>query len=293
MMSARPPQAAARSRHRIGVARPALALVLAAALAACAGPGDRHPAPVPEVRPGISVGYLDDAALPDSLTLVPAPPVAGSAALAQDHAVAAAALVLRGSPRWEQATRDADLVFPQAAGTFACALGVEIDDTHTPHLVRLLRRSLADAARSVRAAKHQYQRARPFTENGAPTCTPDSETGLRTNGSYPSGHTAIGWSWALLLAEAAPERADAVLLRGRQYGESRLVCNVHWQSDVLQGRFLGAATVARLHAEPAFAADMAAATDEIRRARAAGRTPTSRDCATEAAALARPVPGAL
>ncbi len=291
MMSFRQRPSVAPSRGR-GQRQALGGLALAAALAACSATGTPT-APVPEARPGVSLGYLADDALPDSLRLVPAPPEPGSAALAQDHAVAAAALALRGSPRWEQATRDADLVFPQAAGTFACALGVEIDDTHTPHLVRLLRRSLADASRSTRAAKHRYQRARPFVENAAPTCTPDSEPGLRGNGSYPSGHTAIGWAWALLLAEAAPEHANALLLRGRQYGESRLVCNVHWQSDVLQGRFLGAATVARLQAEPAFQADIAAAGEEIRRARAAGRTPTSRDCTAEAAALAEPLHGAL
>ena len=38
----------------------------------------------------------------------------------------------------------------------------------------------------------RYQRARPFVENGAPTCTPEDEADLRGNGSYPSGHTAIG-----------------------------------------------------------------------------------------------------
>jgi acid phosphatase (class A) len=35
-----------------------------------------------------------------------------------------------------------------------------------------------------------------------------------------------------------------------------MVCNVHWQSDVNEGRFMGAATVARLHADPGFIADM-------------------------------------
>ena len=42
------------------------------------------------------------------------------------------------------------------------------------------------------------------------------------------------------------------------FGESRNVCNVHWHSDVVQGRTLGAATLARLHAEPAFRAELEA-----------------------------------
>ena len=75
---------------------------------------------------------------------------------------------------------------------------------------------------------------------------------MRKDGSYPSGHTAFGWAWALILTEIAPERADVILARGRAFGESRMVCNVHWYSDVVAGRTIGAAAVARLHAEPEF-----------------------------------------
>ena len=247
---------------------------------------------VPESRPGRAIGYLAPAAIPDSRVLVPAPPAIGSAALEHDHQVMRAALALRGTPRFEQAHRDADLEFPFAAGTFACALGVRIDAQRTPATWRLLRRTLADAAASTRTAKEHHQRPRPFVENGAPTCTPDDEAGLRGNGSYPSGHAAIGWIWALLLAQAAPEHTGALLARGRSYGESRLVCNVHWNSDIVQGRFLGSGTFARLQSDPVYQADMAAATAELAAARAQGFAP-DRDCKAEAAALALALPGAL
>ncbi len=75
-----------------------------------------------------------------------------------------------------------------------------------------------------------------------------------------------------------------MIARGRNYGESRLVCNVHWQSDVLAGRFMGAAAVARLHADPTFRADLDAARGEIARAQAQGVTP-SEDCAAQAQTL--------
>ena len=260
--------------------------------AAIATPVTADPWAVPESRPGRAIGYLAPSALPDSLALVPAPPAAGSAALEHDQQVMRAALALAGTPRFEQARRDANLDFPFAAGTFACALGVGIDAQRTPATWRLLRRTLADAAASTRSAKEHHQRPRPFVQNGAPTCTPEDEAGLRGNGSYPSGHAAIGWTWALLLAQAAPERTDALLTRGRSYGENRLVCNVHWNSDILQGRFLGSGTFARLQSDPAYRADMAAATTELVAARAQGFAP-DRDCAAEAAALALPLAGAL
>ena len=82
-------------------------------------------------------------------------------------------------------------------------------------------------------------------------CAPVREA-LRNSGSYPSGHSASGWAWALTLAELRPDSADAILRRGREFGESRVVCGVHWPSDVVAGRMLGSATVAALHAREDF-----------------------------------------
>jgi len=120
--------------------------------------------------------------------------------------------------------------------------------------------------------------------NEQPICTPDSREFLVANGSYPSGHAAIGWVWALILGEIAPEQADAIFARGRSFGESRIICNVHWHSDVVAGRFIGAAAVARLHADPAFLAELAAAKTEVANWRTKGFQPL-RDCRAEADAL--------
>ena len=89
-----------------------------------------------------------------------------------------------------------------------------------------------------------------------------------------------------LLSEIAPDRADAILARGLAYGESRNVCNVHWHSDVVAGRVIGAGVGARLHAEPAFRVDLEKAKAELAAIRAQGVKPT-RDGAGEATALAR------
>ncbi|PPT96019.1 phosphatase [Xanthomonas arboricola pv. arracaciae] len=240
-------------------------------------------------------GYLEKEQLPDSLRLVPPPPQDGSAALANDEAIAKAMLALRGTPRWNLATQDAALTFPAAASHFSCALGVQIDQTHTPHLLRLLERSMRDASSSTSAAKARYQRPRPFMRNDQPMCTPADDAALRKNGSYPSGHTAIGWSWGLILAELAPAQRDALLARGRAFGDSRLVCNVHWQSDVIQGGMMGAATVAALHDNRAFQKDLAAARGEIAKARAkqSGALVESPACAAENAALQTVLPGVM
>ena len=62
---------------------------------------------------------------------------------------------------------------------------------------------------------------------------------------------------------------------------------MHWMSDIEAGRVIGAATVARLHADPVFVAQMAQAKREIEAARAQAKPPQG--CEDEARALAIPV----
>ena len=266
---------------RLGRTLPWLAVALS--LAGCTATASRPTAVEANVTTK-AVGYLEAAAVPASLALVPSPPVAGSAGFALDEQVSREARALRGTPRFAQATRDAELGFPEGANQFSCAIGLDVDARRTPALYRLLERSRIDASAATRVAKKHHQRPRPFMVNGEPTCTPEDEAGLRGNGSYPSGHTSIGWAWALLLSEIVPDRADAIIARGRSYGESRLVCNEHWQSDILEGRFMGAAAVARLHDNPMFQRDLLAARREIDAARRAGQQ-SSHDCAAEEAVL--------
>ena len=133
-------------------------------------------------------------------------------------------------------------------------------------------------------AKDYYKRKRPFMETGDDICTPEERSRFKAD-SYPSGHSSIGWAWALVLTEAAPARADAILARGLAFGQSRVVCGVHWKSDVEAGRIVGAATVSRLRSDPVFVAQLAEARKEIATARAAGAG-SPLDCAAEAKALA-------
>ena len=228
-------------------------------------------------------GYLAEGDHPDTVALLPPPPAPGSAALALDKALNQEALALRGSARWDMAAQDA---IPEPGRGFSCALGIPLNAEDTPRLYRLLRRSVADVGQAVTTPKNFYKRKRPFLINEQPICVPGSEENTGRDGSYPSGHTAAGWVWGLILAEVAPERMDEVLARGWEYGQSRAVCNVHWQSDVTAGRTVGTALVARLHANEEFRADLEASRKEINAMRAKGATP-GRDCKAEAAALAK------
>ncbi len=265
-----------------------LALGCMLVLAGCETPEQPSgPAAAVEIAPGLLEGYLPADDLPNSLLLAPPPPAEGSAAFARDEEVSRESFTLRGTKRWDQAIKDADLHFPAAADAFADALGFRITETDTPHLYMLLRRTLTDAGLSTYTAKNHYVRKRPFMVNGQPIGTPDDEEALRNDGSYPSGHTAIGWAWALILCEIVPERTDAILARGREFGQSRVVCNVHWQSDVDEGRIMGASTVARLHADEGFLADLNGAKAEVQCIRAEAES-SGEATAWETGGLVRP-----
>jgi acid phosphatase (class A) len=239
---------------------------------------------VKELAPGMLEGYLSKEEQLDSKEFVLPSPAEGSARQAMDTAWADTMQALRGTARWDLATSDADLHFPAPASVFSCALGIPVSEEDTPALYMLLRRSLSDIGLAPYSAKNAYQRERPFMVRGETTCTPEDEEALRKDGSYPSGHTSIGWGWALILTELAPDRAEAILARGRSFGESRNVCNAHWYTDVVAGRLVGAAAVAKLHASEQFRQAMDAARADIERMRREGKKPQG-DCAAEATAL--------
>jgi acid phosphatase (class A) len=272
-------------------------LFLIAILAGCATsrtePAQTDDAVMPEeqieeIAPGFLQGYLTPEDQLDSKEFVLPAPAEDSAQLDLDTAWSEAMLKLQGTARWDAAIRDAELTFPAAAESFSCALGMTIDEQDTPALYMLMRRTLTDLGLATYSAKNAYQRERPFMVLGTPICTPEDKEALRKDGSYPSGHTALGWGWALILTELSPDRAEQLLARGRAFGESRNVCNVHWYSDVVAGRLVGSAAVARLHANESFQAAMKAARADITRVRAAGLGSTS-DCEAESDALASPL----
>jgi acid phosphatase (class A) len=218
----------------------------------------------------------------DGVALLPPPPAPGSAAQAADDAAYRAAIAEQGSPRWALAAADADLrKIPEA---FTCALGTPIDAGRAPHLTMLVRRVASDGGLATLPTKVHYRRARPFVALDGPTCTPADEAALRKDPAYPSGHSALGWAVGLVLIQVAPDRANELAQRALAYGQSRVLCGVHWPTDVVAGRTLASSVVAQLQSNADFEAQLAQARKEYARMRASGAKP-ARDCAAEAAAL--------
>lgn len=203
----------------------------------------------------------------DGKTILGPPPAVDSPHGKADRALYDETRALEGTPRWKTAIQDNDLWGGGAIKRFSCALGVDLNEKQTPAAWRMLHRMELDVRTIGTPAKDAYGRLRPVIGNDKPICVP-REDWMKTNSSYPSGHAMTAWSWALVLSEVAPSRADALLTVGRESGDSRMICGVHFISDVEAGRTLGSAMVARLHADPAFAADLAKAKREVAAARA-------------------------
>lgn len=197
----------------------------------------------------------------DLSRVLPAPPVRGSPADQADRDAFASTRSLVGSSRWTLATADADESVPYMLQSFSQAAGRPLSLANTPRLAALLVRMRPDLAAAATPAKDHFQRKRPFLVDDGPICQPRGV--LEGSYDYPSGHTTWGTAVALVLAELIPDRASPILARGREYGESRIVCGAHNASAVAAGRFAAAAVVARLHGQATFRAALDAARDEL------------------------------
>nr|WP_314264958.1 acid phosphatase PhoC [uncultured Moellerella sp.] len=189
----------------------------------------------------------------DSLALLPPPPEVGSILFLNDQAMYEKGRMLRSTERGKQAAADADLAAGGVANAFSDAFGYPITEKDSPEIHKLLTNMIEDAGDlATRSAKEKYMRIRPFAFYGVATCNTKDQDKLSKNGSYPSGHTSIGWASALVLAEINPQNQDKILERGYQLGQSRVICGYHWQSDVDAARIVGSAAVATLHSNPEF-----------------------------------------
>ncbi|MGN1038026.1 MAG: phosphatase PAP2 family protein [Mailhella sp.] len=195
--------------------------------------------------------YSTNADALDSLAILPPPPAFDSIEFLIDRARYEQGLIERNTERGELAVLDAKS--GKVAESLSKPFGIDITKENTPEIYKLignLRGELGDMA--TRAAKQKYYRTRPYVLYNTKTCYPDDEERLRNNGSYPSGHSARGWAVALILAEINPAKKEAIMQRGFDMGQSRVICGYHWQSDVDAGRLAGSVAVAALHANPKF-----------------------------------------
>ena len=209
-------------------------------------------------------GYLPASAL-DAATIVPPPPAVDSAEDKADVAQFKQMNANASQARWQLAVDDDKSLYDR----FEKEFGLPLDRQHLPRLIRLLNRVEADVGAVIGDAKKHFARPRPFQrlalKRVCGEATPPKPGPAPTKGtSYPSGHAAYSWAAVLVLDEIAPERAQPLLARVADYGESRLVCGVHFPADIEAGRTLADKVVDKLLTVPEFRRDMVCAKTEYR-----------------------------
>ena len=141
------------------------------------------------------------------------------------------------------------------------AFGLEITEAGTPEIWKVLETSMATTDPMRKETKAHYKRQRPFERYDDPMPSHEEDE-LRGEGSYPSGHSLRGWGISLLLAQIAPQRADAIFKRGWDYCNSRVIVGAHWQSDVDNSRTAASIGFCALQGSEAFIAQMKKAQNE-------------------------------
>jgi acid phosphatase (class A) len=112
----------------------------------------------------------------------------------------------------------------------------------------------------VNPAKKIFGRPRPPLADAS--ITPCEK--LKASAAYPSGHATFAYLQAVVLAQMIPEKRDAIFARAAEFAHNRIVCGVHYASDVEAGKISAFTIGAMLLRDPAFQAKFMPARAEVR-----------------------------
>lgn len=226
-------------------------------LSACATHTAKLPPSVEEInpdKPGWYPQFEDKVQYPDFVELFPAPPAENSPIFANDKKVFKDTRKLKGTQVWYDAAKFARIAPEVLSEYFSPVMSRKITKEETPWTYYIIARIIADVAGSgTRDIKHHYKRVRPFVYFNTGTCsTKEDEEAHRKSYSYPSSHAAYGQALALILTEIDPANQAKIAKKGIEYGQFRVICGFHWDSDVNLGRLVASHVVARLHTNMEF-----------------------------------------
>ncbi len=191
--------------------------------------------------------------IPNSLKLLPEPPLANSINFLNDKAISESALNGRkNTDRYEQAIIDTGYSANSLSKNFSKSFGYNISKENTPITYSLIDLATKVSSKATAETKKAHKRVRPFVYYNKQTCNPTEEKYLGKFESYPSGHTTEGWSIALILAEINPNHQEQILKKGYDFGQSRIICGAHWPSDVQAGYIVGSSVFSALNANDQF-----------------------------------------
>ncbi len=193
--------------------------------------------------------------LPDGVALLAPPPGTGTSEHQADLATVRSTFKARDAAGEARATRHSTL----SLFIFAEAIGPVFVPGKFPKTEKLFEEVKKDIGDPINVAKDHWKRKRPYEID---------ETLLfgkpERNSSYPSGHSARGTVYAMVLAEVFPDKREEILVVGREIGWDRVVIGKHFPTDIQAGRVLAQAIFRELKASPDFQRDVAEAREEAR-----------------------------
>lgn len=215
---------------------------------------------------GLAADYdpVADADVPHGELFLPAPVDTASYRYVSDVMRYQAAKALRSTERGDTAKREAEYSVEMMYSVFGDAMQITLSTETTPAICALIGHILDKASETADRLKPLRFRKRPFVQLGEPSSVAGDEEKERGKSSFPSGHTNLGWTTALVMAEVAPDHQNEILRRGYQYGYNRLIVGYHWATDIEATRMLSSGLVARLHADPTFTRLVADAREEYK-----------------------------
>ena len=217
------------------------------------------------IREGRDTYYTHDE-MPNMLHFLPAPPDTIGNKFTRDIMRYMWGKNMRqDAERAQIAYRDISSRMDYICEEFSEPFGLTLSKERTPEIYKLLEDATSTCCSIGSEAKKFYNRKRPFVRFHEHTMKLEGEEKVARTGSYPSGHTILGWSSALLLSEINPAQADTLMARGYMYGDSRVIVGAHWQSDVDAGRLAASAAYVRLHNSARFQEQMNKAKEEFAR----------------------------
>lgn len=143
---------------------------------------------------------------------------------------------------------------------YSTVLGREFNAKNLPLTDAFGKRVRGETSAVNAVLKPYFARPRPFVADASvqPVCEKSKEF------SYPSGHAMVGYLTGLVLAQMVPEKSAAIMARAKEFAEHRLVCGVHYPSDIEASHTIALALFGAISVSPKYQSDLAAARAEVR-----------------------------
>lgn len=235
----------------------ALAALLLFCLPSAAGdflPRDPFTGAVPEAAPAAAapvaslaerIYYVAPWAV--DVSVVPPAPAAGSFADLAD---------LAELKRWQRERTPEQCAaawLQEDAGYEAFFAAVSPFARPTPDKVAdVFKRVRVDSGSVTWLLKEKHERPRPFLRDINLIPCLGREGGY----AYPSGHTSVAWTFAHILAELVPAKAQTYRAYAAQAALNRVIGGVHHPTDIEAGRLLAESLFRALMKEKKFRADL-------------------------------------